>query len=69
MKIGDLVYKVCEYTGEKIRGSTSVVTAVYNSRPWNKRMDIVILNNMCSGHPQRLGMIAQKDYVILRECK
>ena len=69
MKIGDLVYKVSDYTGEKIRGSTSVVTAVYNNRPLNKRMDIVILNNMCSGHPQRLGMVAQKDYVILRECK
>ena len=67
MKVGDLVKKVCRYSGKKIRGSTSVVIAVHDW-PGNEKLDIVILNNNCSGRPQRLGHVYQEDYVVVREC-
>ena len=67
MKVGDLVKQVCRYSGKKIRGSTSVVTAVHD---WtsNEKIDLVLLNNDCSGRPQRMAHAYQKDYVVVREC-
>ena len=67
MKVGDLVKKVCRYSGNKIRGSTSVVTAVHDW-PGNEQLDLVLLNNDCSGRPQRMAHVYQKDYVVVREC-
>ena len=63
MKVGDLVKQVCPWSKKKMRGSTSVVIEVRGPV-----MDIVILNNDCSGSPQRLGHVYQEDYVVAREC-
>jgi|TARA_Y100000310_G_scaffold91717_1_gene89203 hypothetical protein len=67
MKKGDIVKQVCPYSGKKVRGSSAVVTAVHDFKPLPK-LDIVILNNNRSGHPQRLAHVYQKDYVVVREC-
>jgi hypothetical protein len=67
MKVGDIVKQVCPYSGKKVRGSTSVVTAVHDFKSAPK-LDIVILNNHNSGRPQRLGHVYQQDYVVVREC-
>ena len=67
MKKGDIVKQVCSWSGKKVRGSTAVVTAVHDFKPLPK-LDIVILNNDCSGRPQRLAHVYQQDYVVVREC-
>jgi hypothetical protein len=70
MKVGDIVKKVCRYSGKKVRGSSSVVTAIHDcpGGPGNQKLDIVILSNAWTGRPQRLGYVYQKDYVVVREC-
>ena len=67
MKVGDIVKKVCRYSGKKVRGSTAVITAVHSFKSAPK-LDIVILNNHSSGRPQRLAHAYQRDYVVVREC-
>ena len=67
MKKGDIVKQVCCWSGKKVRGSTAVVAVVHDFKPLPK-LDIVILNNDCSGRPQGLAHVYQKDYVVVREC-
>ena len=67
MKVGDIVKKVCRYSGKKVRGSTAVITEVHSFKSAPK-LDIVILNSRPSGRPQRLAHVYQRDYVVVREC-
>jgi len=67
VKVGDLVRKVCRWSGELLPSSIALVTAVHDY-PGNEKLDIFILNNDCSGRPQRLGHVYQEDYVVVRKC-
>ena len=66
MKPGDIVQQVCRYSGEKIPGSTSVITAVYDW-PGNEKIDMLLFHNIHTGMPQRMAQQYQKHYVVIME--
>jgi hypothetical protein len=66
VKVGDIVQQVCRYSGEKIPGSTSVITAVYDW-PGNEKADMLLFHNHHTGYPQRLAQQYQKDYIMILE--
>jgi hypothetical protein len=64
MKVGDIVQQVCRYSGEKIPGSTSVITAVYDW-PGNEKMDLLLFHNFHTGRSQRMAQQYQKHYEVV----